>query len=190
MQPFFRANPLTLHSATSDAEHFAGLVVGEAGEESAFDDATHAFIVSEKAVERFVNGEQRFRALIERRDRFPTRCVERDSVLASSALVGAMTARVVDEDATHDAGGDREEMPAIGPLCARLVHESHIRLVHERRGAECVIGALPAELVVRDAAQIVVDDLEQPVARCAVTAPPGVEESGHVVLWVQRRLPP
>src|SRR5206468_1646933 len=87
---------------------------------------------------------------------------------------------IIDEDAAHGARGDGEKLRAIGPLRARLVDQPQVGLVNQCGGAERVVGALAPELVVGDAAQLFVDDGEQPIHGAGVAGPPGKEQIGDV----------
>jgi hypothetical protein len=89
-------------------------------------------------------------------------------------------ARVVHEDAPHHLRGDAEEVGAVLPLHAALVHQAQVGLVHERRRLERVLRGLAAHRPRRAPPQLGVHLGQQPVASCLIAGPPGDEELGDV----------
>jgi hypothetical protein len=57
---------------------------------------------------------------------------------------------MVNKDATHELGGDAEEMGTALPGNAGLVDELHVGFVDEGGGLEGMIGAFAAHVVGRD----------------------------------------
>ena len=80
-----------------------------------------------------------------------------------------MASRVVDKNAAHHACGHGEEVRAVGPLRARLIHELEIRLVDEGGRAERVASALSSKMAVRDMSELVVDAREKLIERFLIT---------------------
>ena len=73
----------------------------------------------------------------------------------AASLGSRVRAGVVHEDPTHGLGGDGEETPSVGPAHVVLVHQSQIRLVHERLGVERTSTTFPAHVRPCQAAQFV-----------------------------------
>jgi len=88
--------------------------------------------------------------------------------------------RVVHEDTAHHAGSDAEEVAAILPLDASLVDETQIRLVHQRRRLQRVIGPLAAKMGAGQPAQLVIDEREKLFLDGRVAAAPLGEQRGYV----------
>ena len=65
--------------------------------------------------------------------------------------------------------GHAEEVGAVLPLHARLIDHPHVRLVDERGRLQRVAGALAAQVVGREAAQLRVDERQQLVQDGAVS---------------------
>ena len=61
-----------------------------------------------------------------------------------AALLGMMASGVVDQDATHDAGGDGEEVGPVLPLDPFQVDEPEVGFVDQGGRLEGVPGALAA----------------------------------------------
>jgi len=81
-------------------------------------------------------------------------------------------ARVIHEDAPHDAGRDGEEVRAIVPRYGFRIDQSEIRLVDERRGLEGVIRTLVSDVPLRDSMKFVVYERNQAVQRLLVALSP------------------
>src|SRR6516225_9980707 len=82
--------------------------------------------------------------------------VEPPSFAASFAP--ALAPRLLDENAAHGFGGGREEVWAAMPGFARIVaDEPQVRFVDEGRGIESLARWLPAQLLGRQLAQLVVN---------------------------------
>ena len=110
--------------------------------------------------------------------------VQGDADDPPTPFVGLAAAGVVHQDLAHGASGDGEE---VGPVCgayARAAGQLEIGLVDEARGLKGVAPPLPAELPVREAAEIVVDQWDQPVQGVLVAAHRGFEKPGHLALAV------
>jgi hypothetical protein len=56
-----------------------------------------------------------------------------------------MTPRIVDEQASHRPRGEREELSAVAPLALPFLRQLQVRLVHERRRRQRVIGAFTGQ---------------------------------------------
>ena len=77
---------------------------------------------------------------------------------AATALLGAITLGVVDEDLAHRARGDGKEMDARLPTGMGLIRQAQVSLVDQGRRLQGVTRALPRHVMVSDAAQIFIDE--------------------------------
>jgi len=57
-----------------------------------------------------------------------------------AAFGGGSHTGVIYQDAAHQLGGDAEELAAIAPVRASLIHEPEVSLVHEASALQSVIG--------------------------------------------------
>jgi len=64
---------------------------------------------------------------------------------------------VIHENAPHDPSRNRDEVRTILPRPLRFVDQPQIRLVHECRGFQCVVGPFVSHLTTRQAAEFVID---------------------------------
>ena len=90
-------------------------------------------------------------------------------------------ARVVGQDPPHHLGRDPEEVRAVLPVHAALVHEAQEGLVDQVVGLEGLAGPLPAEVPPGQPPQLVVDERRDLVEGRVVTAVPPVEQERDVV---------
>ena len=107
---------------------------------------------------------------------------ERHFPYRAAALEGRMPPRMVHQDATHQAGGDREELDAVLPAETAEIHQTQVGLVDESRGCQRVIAALGPEAPARDPPQIGVHGLDQATVCGRVSLTPRHEPRGDVIL--------
>ena len=94
----------------------------------------------------------------------------------TTALLGALLPRVVNENAAHHPGRDGKEVRTVLPLYAVLVDELQIGLVGEGGGLQGVIGTLGLELGSGEAPQLPVDERDELVESLAAPTRRGAEE--------------
>src|SRR6266508_3524274 len=85
------------------------------------------------------------------------RLVERHLVRGSAALSRGARARVIDENAAHQACSNADEMRPILPAHRRRLRKSEKHFVHERGGLKCVTLALAAHVRPREPVQLRLD---------------------------------
>ena len=93
-------------------------------------------------------------------------------------------ARVVHEDAPHNASGYREEMRAVMPLNGLPVNQPDICLVDERRRLETVPDALSRHTASRDPVELLIDERNQPLEGVLVAVSPPEEQPGDLGVLV------
>jgi hypothetical protein len=84
---------------------------------------------------------------------------------------------VVDQDASHHAGRDGEEVHAVLPRDID-VDEAGVRFVDESGRLEGVLLALAAHVPVGEAPELLVDDRHELVERVLVSLPPVEKQRG------------
>jgi hypothetical protein len=105
-----------------------------------------------------------------------------DSVIEQNFQVGSRTfrrqvlARMIDQDPPHHLRGDREKVRPILPGDAVLSHQAHVRLMHERRRLQRVIGSLTAQIRTRPQLELPIHDGHQPIPRLKIAAVPRTQQ--------------
>ena len=94
--------------------------------------------------------------------------VERGDELAAAAFGPPLLTGVVDEDASHGLGADREEVVAILPVDVALAREFHVSLVHQSGWVERVVAAFLLHVGGGEAAQLIVEQRQKPLGRIGV----------------------
>lgn len=89
-------------------------------------------------------------------------------------------ARVVDEDAPHDASGHGEEMRAILPCHGFRIDQPEIRLVDERGCLQAVIRTLVPDVPLRDSMELGVYERNQSLQGILVALSPLEKQSGDL----------
>src|SRR5262249_37921269 len=100
----------------------------------------------------------------------------------AAALGAALAARVIDENATHELRSEPDELRAALPADVTLADQTHVRLVHERGALERVVGALAAQLPLREPAQLAVNQWHELGERALVPRGPGDQQFGHALV--------
>ena len=90
----------------------------------------------------------------------------------------ARRARVIDENAAHDARGHREKVRAVLPHDILGVDEPEIGLVDEYRCLKAVTRTLSRHAALRDPVQFLVDERNQSLEGLLVAPPPFEKEPG------------
>jgi hypothetical protein len=132
----------------------------------------------------FVALRQRAQGVIQRHDidRPRLRDIDADRqrhLMRGAALGGLMAARVVDQDLSHQARRDGDEVRAILRGGRPSVEEPEVGFVDQGFGFERVRATLAAQVAVRDGAQLVVDERHQRVQRGLVARAPLDEQFRH-----------
>jgi len=165
--------PVPLNGAGSDFEDLRDLLDREAAEVAQLDDAGLAGTLSRETRESFVDGDNFVDPL--RRD--GELVVHFDALQAAGAALGAVGARVVDQNLTHDVGSEADEVSAAVPVDV-LAGEAEVGLADERGGLEGMVGALAAHVGLGDAMQLRVNERKQAACGGGVAAVHGFEELG------------
>jgi hypothetical protein len=97
-----------------------------------------------------------------------------------AALGGAAVARVVDEDAAHQARGQPQELRAVAPVHAALVDQAQVHLVHQRSWLERVAAALAPDVAPREPSELLVHEGEHLAQRLLVAVRQVEEEPRRV----------
>ena len=146
MEPGFGHAPLSFDGGGRQADDFGHLFDGEAAEEAEFDNFGLVGIELLEPIEGFIEFVEGDRGTGGQADGV----VEGDFLGVAAALEGVLRAGMVDQDATHELGGDPEEVGAALPGNAGLVDELHVGFVNEGGGLEGMVGAFAAHVVGRD----------------------------------------
>ena len=101
-------------------------------------------------------------------------------MLHAASAFQVMAARMLHQNAPHQLGRNREEMGAILPLHALIIHQAHVGFIDQGRGLQAVAGALAFHVAARQAVEFVINDGGQPFERALVSVAPGAEQRADV----------
>src|SRR6185436_19211706 len=93
----------------------------------------------------------------------------------------SMALGMVDQNAAHQLRGYREEVSAVLPLHLTLFDQPHISLINERGCLQSVIRAFAPHVAASEAAQLSLDQWNQPVECRPVSIPPLDTQLGYIV---------
>ena len=91
----------------------------------------------------------------------------------SGPALHVMAACVVNQDAPHHLGRHCEEMRAILPFHALVVHQPHVGFIHQGGGLKGVSRAFAPHVVMSQEAKVVINDRGQALERVLVAPAPG-----------------
>ena len=106
---------------------------------------------------------------------------QRPSARTAPSL-GPVFPRVVHQDATHDPGGDGEEVLAINPLGPHLILELEIGFVNQGRRAQGVADGLRGELPMGDTPELIVDQGKETFEALRSATPQHGKRGGDLLL--------
>ena len=107
-------------------------------------------------------------------------CLFQGDVLHATPALQVATPGVVHQNAAHHLGRNGEEMGAILPLHALIIHQAPVGFIDQGRGLEAVAGALMFHVAARQTVELVVNDGGQPVEGALVSAAPGAQEPADI----------
>ena len=87
---------------------------------------------------------------------------------------------MLNQNAPHQLGRNREKVRAILPLHALVIHQAHVGFIDQGRGLQAVAGALALHVVACQAVEFLIDDGGQPFERALVSVAPGAEQLAYV----------
>jgi hypothetical protein len=176
-QPGPRPKPLALDRAPGSSEGRRGLLLGEAGEETAFDDLDQALVMGREAFEGLVESQQSLDVIVLGSVQVVDQGYRR---LVATALASLATASKIDHDLAHGGRHQGKEMAAVTALDARLCHQLEVCLVDQAGGVEGR-AALPAKkLRVGDSPELIVEVDDNLLEGPAITSLALGQTSGRV----------
>ena len=99
----------------------------------------------------------------------------------STATFKVATSGMLHQNAPHQLGRNREEMRAILPLHAFIVHQPHICFIDQGGGLQAVAGALALHVAARQAVELVINDGRHLLKRLLVSVTPCAKQHAYVV---------
>ena len=112
------------------------------------------------------------------------RVIQRHSRYAAAPFLAALRARRIDQDPSHRPRRHRKEVGAVLPADLIDLDQAQVGFVHERRRLQRVPRPLPAHVMQREPAQLLVDQRDQPVEGIGLASTPGKEECRGAVGWL------
>src|SRR5437773_1748400 len=167
--------PVALNSDSRYFEHLGSLFHAESAKEAHFHNLHFAWIDSRQPVHRVIERQQ-VHVLIAAHDG----CLFQGDVLHATSAFQVVAPRVLYQNAPHQLGRNREEMGAILPLHALVIHQAHVGFIDQGRGLEAVAGALAFHVALRQTVELVINDGGQPVECASIPVSPGSEQLAHL----------
>ena len=88
--------------------------------------------------------------------------------------------RMIDQNASHQLGRNREKMGAILPLHVLVIHQAHVGFVDQGTRLQAMSRPLTSHVASRQAVEFVINDGSQAVESSAISITPGPEKLGHL----------
>ena len=146
----------------------------EAAEVAELDDAGLARIVGGQAGEGLIDGGD----FVEAVGRDGEVVVHLDAVEAAGATLGIVLTGVINEDLTHDVGGEADKVGAAVPVDV-FAGEAEVGFVDERGGLESMVGALATHVGLGEAVEFGVDEREEALGGGGVAVVHSFEELSY-----------
>ncbi len=169
--------PIPLHRARRNPEHIGRLFDRQAAERSQLDDLCLLRVDFAKPREQLVDGDH---------GQLAGRCIlpclfQRQRADATPPFARLMSARVIDQDASHQLRSNPEKVGAVVPVHLPLIDQLEVRLVDQRSRLQGVLGPNGRQRAARDPAQLSVNERHEPIARGCIAVTPVDQESRDVV---------
>lgn len=174
-QPGPRESEISLHGGEADADSGCDFFERLVAEIPALHDRGDTRIISRESGQGSVQRVEAKSGYFATSGRHHTSHVVKARLLATPALVGVVTPRVIDELPAHPRGHQPEKRLARIESNRCAVKQPKVRLVHESCWLKRVIESLPSKIPARDAAHLVVCGVDQTVYGVAVTLAPTLE---------------
>ncbi len=145
--------PISLHRLGRHAERRGGLVEGESRKKATLYDVRAAWIDRSESLERFIE-RHKFLRLLHREELGDV--IERDRLGAGAAFGAQSSPCTVHQHTSHGGGRRAKELGPLEAVERMLLRESQIGLIHETGGGERMPGPFPAQVGVRERAQVIV----------------------------------
>ena len=171
IEPGLGGAPVAHHSDWRYLEHLGRFFHAESAKEAHFDNLYFARIEPRQRVHRVIQRHQ-VRGTVAAHHC----CLLQRNVLHAAAALQVVTPRMLHQNAPHHLGRNREEMRAILPLHALVIHQAHVGFIDQRGGLQAVPRALALHVAARQTAQFVINDGSQLFERALVSAAPGAEQ--------------
>ena len=183
-QPGARRLPVALHGLRRHTEVVADLPHREAAEEVHLDDHGGARLHRAQARQRAVELQHLFRGAFGQER---LHLLERNGDSPPPRFWRRRGAGVVHEHAPHRVRGDGEEVAAGCRVDVRLAEQAQVGLVHQRRRVEGMGGALAAQALPREPAELVVEQPDDPVEGPRLAAAHALQPTGDLAAEIVRR---
>src|SRR5205823_1096562 len=118
-----------------NSQHLRRFLDGKTAKEAQLDDSTLLFIVRRKTEEGIIELHQ----VDVLADRFGNGIIQRDRERTGATFGGTSISDVVHQNPTDQLGSDAEELRAVLPFDAALIHEFQIHLMDECRRLKRVV---------------------------------------------------
>ena len=177
-EPRPRDLPVTPDGGPRHAEEIGCLVECHAAEVFQLDNACLSFVEGSKVSQGLVEGDEVDLVPI---GRGSSRIVERKIFTLAAAFISISAPRVIDKDAPHRLGRDRQEMISVLPQDLALVDKFYKGFVNKGGRLQRMFRTLVLKVGGRPPAKVLVDTVYHLVERPFIALPPPFKETGDLV---------
>jgi hypothetical protein len=177
-EPRPRDLPVTPDGGPRHAEEIGCLVKGHPAEVFQLDDSCLPFVEGRKVSQGLVESDEVDPVPI---GRGSSRIVERKIFTLAAAFVSISAPRVIDEDAPHRLGRDRQEVISVLPLDLAFIDKFYEGFVNKGGRLQRVFRTLVLEVGGGPPAKVLVDTVYHLVERPFISLPPPFKETGDLV---------
>jgi len=147
------------HSVDRHIEQLSRFFGGKPSEKTHFDKVSFFRVDTGQFVERVIDPNHDSRLLQARMLRF----IERERRLPASPLLRVLSAGVVNQDLSHHASRNAQEMDAVTDIGGGLAGQLGIHLMNKSGGLQSVARSFTSQMFLGDAAQFSVDQWQEAV---------------------------
>jgi hypothetical protein len=176
VEPSAGCRPIAFNGSNRDAKYFANFFLGKPGKEAEFHNLALAGVPFGKEFQGIVESDELRRAFFRKNKGL----IERKVAFGSAALAGAMSAGIIDQDATHETRGNAEKVIAVFPGEVFLLEEADECLMNEACGLKGVIFSLAAHVIGREASEVRINEGNQFIGRSPVALLELSEDTGNL----------
>ena len=171
-QPELRESPIALDRIGRDVEHFSRFLDTQSSKEPHFDDTGLPRIGRSQNVQRVIYCEQLDCRTWRHQDRF----VQSHSPRITTTFLVPARPRMIDEHAPHESRRDAEKVRPVLPPKPPCAGQPQKRFVDQRCRLQGVIAPFAAHVRAGQAAQLRLDERQQPLERTRIPSAPPMQQ--------------
>src|SRR5580704_683074 len=169
--------PVAHHSHRRHLEYFSCFLHAQAAKKTQLNHLRLSRIHVGKSLQSIVEHDQIFIATSAE-----DRCVFQSNVLDAAPAFQVVAPRVINQNSSHELRRHGEEMGAVLPAHALVIHQPQVSLVDQGSGLQTVASAFRPQVVPGEPAQFVIHDRCQLIEGILISVAPGAEQYAHVTV--------